>query len=277
MSALDAAERAVSASEGGEPVVLVTVVTAPNAENVGARLAVTASSMAGTLGNSDLDVRAVEIARAALDSRERCVRKVEFGRVVWELYLEPQYPQLELVIVGAGHIARPLCKIAALMEFRVTVLDDRPEFADPKWFPGASRILSVEWDDPFKEIDVAPDTFIVLVTRGHKYDYDCIQQLLEMEVQPAYLGMIGSRRRVRAAFEALVGAGVAPARLQEVRAPIGLDIGAETPEEIAVAIAAELISVRRGGGGAALTQQEHVLARVARRHETSMGKNRPDV
>ncbi len=267
----------MSASEGGDPVVLVTVVTAPNAENVGARLAVTASSMAGTLGNSDLDVRAVEIARAALDSRERGVRKVEFGRVVWELYLEPQYPQLELVIVGAGHIARPLCKIAALMEFRVTVLDDRPEFADPKWFPGASRILSVEWDDPFKEIDVAPDTFIVLVTRGHKYDYDCIQQLLEMEVQPAYLGMIGSRRRVTAAFEALVGAGVAPARLQEVRAPIGLDIGAETPEEIAVAIAAELISVRRGGGGAALTQQEHVLARVARRHETSMGTNRPDV
>ena len=113
-------------------------------------------------------------------------------------------------------------------------------------------------------VEVTANSYVVLVTRGHKYDYDCIPELLELEASPAYLGMIGSRRRVRAAFEALAADGVDPEHLKHVHAPIGLDIGAETPEEIALAIAAEIVAVRRGGAGAKLSEQERVLDRIAR-------------
>ncbi len=174
----------------------------------------------------------------------------------------------ELVVVGAGHIARPLCKLGSMLGFRVTVVDDRPEYADRSWFPEADRVGVVDLSDPFREIAIRPDSYVVLVTRGHKYDYDCILRLLEMEVEPAYLGMIGSRRRVRAAFEALVADGVDPERLKSVHAPIGLDLGAETPEEIALAIAAEIVAVRRGGSGEMLGGEEAVLDRVVRKRES---------
>lgn len=250
----------------------MTVIAAPDPEAVGRRLAVTADSVAGTLGSSEVDERAVELARASLRTREGRLERVELGEATWELYVESQGRQPELVIVGAGHIARPLCAVAAMLDFRVTVIDDRPDYAAERWFPAASRVLVVEWDAPFEAVSVGPDTYIVLVTRGHKYDYDCIQRLLTMEGRPAYLGMIGSRRRVTATFEALVADGIEPALLENVHAPIGLDIGAETPEEIAVAIAAEIIAIRRGGSGARLTEQQRVLGRVERRYEASRGR-----
>ena len=270
------AQRALAAQEGGEPVALLTVVAAPAPGSIGGRIAVTARELIGTLGSAKLDELVAELGRAALGSGERGLQRVEVGGESWELYVEPQHPRPELVIVGAGHIARPLCEITALMDFRVTVIDDRTDYADERWFPRASRVLLVDWEDPFREVDISPNSYIVLVTRGHRYDYECIQHLLTIDAHPAYVGMIGSRRRVTAAFEALIGGGVPPERLEEVHAPIGLDVGAETPEEIAVAIAAELISVRRGGSGDRLTEREGVLKRVARRHGMDEGGRRDD-
>lgn len=271
ISTVDAVERALLALEGGSPVALVTVVTAPDHGAVGRRLLVTAGAVTGRLGSSELDEGAAELAREALVARERGLRKLELDDGIWELYVESQCAPPALVIVGAGHIARPLCRIGAMIGFRVTVIDDRPEFANERLLPAAAQVLVVDYSDPFKEITVDANTYIVLVTRGHKYDYDCIQQLLALEARPAYLGMIGSRRRVRAAFEALVRDGVHPERLADVHAPIGLDIGAETPEEIALAIAAEIVAVRRGGGGGALAREEGVLDRVARAREAEQG------
>jgi xanthine dehydrogenase accessory factor len=183
----------------------------------------------------------------------------------WQLYVEPQLAVPDLLIIGAGHIARPLCRLGALLGFRVTVADDRPEYADRQHFPEATKVVLIDFGEPFVDLSVSENSYVVLVTRGHKYDYDCILELLRMKAEPAYLGMIGSRRRVRAAFEALVGDGVDPARLESVHAPIGLDIAAETPEEIALAIAAELVAVRRGGSGGQLSREERVIEKVKRK------------
>jgi xanthine dehydrogenase accessory factor len=260
----ESVRRALAAQRGGAPLALVMLVGAPDPEVVGRRLVVSTDSVTGTLGAAALDERAVELARAALASDERGLHDIEEGGERFEVYVEPQRARPELLIVGAGHIARPLCRIGALIGFNVTVIDDRPEYANRDWFPEASRVQVVGFDEPFKDVTVGPDSYVVLVTRGHKYDYDCIQQLLALDARPAYLGMIGSRRRVRAAFEALVRDGIDPARLESVHAPIGLDIGAERPEEIALSIAAELVATRRGGAGGRLSHHENVLGRVAR-------------
>ena len=265
VSAADAAGRALAAQNGGAPVALVTVISAPGMEHVGRRQIVTAEDVMGSLGAADLDERAAEIARAMLPTPSAALRTITLAGEAWDVYVESQHPLPDLVIVGAGHIARPLCMIAAMLGFRVTVADDRPEFVSDEWFPEATRLILVDFHDPFREMSISAGTYIVLVTRGHKYDYDCILQLLDMEARPAYLGMIGSRRRVRAAFGALLDYGIDPKRLRQVRAPIGLDIGAETPEEIALAIAAEIVAVRRGGRGGPLSQKEHVIQRLAQK------------
>ncbi|HEX6229879.1 MAG TPA: XdhC/CoxI family protein [Solirubrobacterales bacterium] len=265
LSAADAAARALSALEGGAPLALVTVVSAPDSRAAGLRLIVGDEAAEGTLGSRELDERAVAAAREVLVQGGRELRELESAGGVWELYIESVVAPPELLIVGAGHIARPLSRLGSMLGFRVTVVDDRPEYADRAWLPEADDIGIIDFSDPFAGLAIRPESYVVLVTRGHKYDYDCIKRLLEMDVQPAYLGMIGSRRRVRAAFEALVADGVSPSRLEHVHAPVGLDIGAETPEEIALAIAAEIVAVRRGGSGGMLAGQERVLARVARK------------
>ncbi len=261
-SAAQAARRALEAMAGGEPVAVVTVVAAPLEDALGRRIIVTADAAEGSLGSPERDRQATTLARTALAAGERTLHEVELEGGAWKLYVEPQLATPELLIVGAGHIARPLCRLGAMLGFRVTVADDRPEFASCDHFPDAAAVEIIDFAEPFKALKVTADTFIVLVTRGHKYDYDCILELLKMKAQPSYLGMIGSRRRVRAAFEALVGDGVDPARLKQVYAPIGLDISAETPEEIALAIAAEIVAVQRGGTGAKLSKQERVLDRI---------------
>jgi xanthine dehydrogenase accessory factor len=148
-----------------------------------------------------------------------------------------------------------------MLGFRVVVLDDRPEFATRERFPEAERVLEADFADPFADVPLHERSHILLVTRGHKYDYDCLVRVLRMDRQPAYIGMIGSRRRVRATYAQLLEDGVDRALLGRIHAPVGLDIGAETPEEIAVAVAAELTLVRRGGSGSPLRDVEQIASR----------------
>lgn len=271
ISAAQAARQALAALEGGTPVALVTIVQGPVDDAVGRRLVVTTDDVTGTLGSARLDTQAAELAREVLATRACGIRELELNGETWALYVESQYAAPELIVVGAGHVGQALSRFGATLGFRVSVIDDRPEFASRERFPEATRVQVVSYEDPFRDIIIGAESYVVLVTRGHKYDYDCILQLLKREAQPAYLGMIGSRRRVRATFEALVRDGVDPRRLAQVHAPIGLDIGAETPEEIALAIAAELVAVRRGGSGGVLSGKERVLDRVAAAREIEKG------
>ena len=152
-----------------------------------------------------------------------------------------------LVVVGGGHVGLALAEIGALLGFRITVIDDRPEFANAERFPMADDVRSGKIDSELDAMDLGGACSVVLVSRGHKQD--------ELELRHTvgrgapYLGMIGSRRRTRTVLESLAAGGVPRAELDRVRTPIGLDIGAETPEEIAVSILAEIVMVRRGGRG----------------------------
>ena len=207
-----------------------------------------------------LDAAALAAARAALgDPRHQDgLAEPHPGH---EVYVEVRRPVLDLVIVGAGHIARPMARLGSDLGYRVWVLDDRPDFATRERFPEAHQVIRADFSDPFRDVPVHERTHLLLVTRGHKYDYDCLVRVLRGDPLPAYIGMIGSRRRVRATFVQLLEDGIDRSKLRAIHAPVGLDIGAETPEEIAVAVAAELVRVRRGGSGASLRDLERVADR----------------
>jgi xanthine dehydrogenase accessory factor len=241
----DSLERVVEAVERGEPVALATIVRGPR---TGARLVVDCDgALHGSTGDPALDAAvAAEAASAIASGRTRRVTRDDA-----EVYVEPYAPSPSLVVCGAGHIAVPLARMASLAGYRVTVIDDRVEYANAKRFPSADEVLAEPFADALARVSITPATAVVLVTRGHRYDWDCLRTVIHSRA--GYIGMIGSRRRVRAAMLGLEQEGIPADRLARVAAPIGIDIGAETPEEIAVAILAEIVLVRRGGTGRPLS------------------------
>jgi xanthine dehydrogenase accessory factor len=264
MRAREAARHILAALAGGDPVAEVVILDGGAAELAGARMVVWAERVEGSLGSAELDERMVAAAREALRVRKPAQLEVATGGREVYVYIEPHHPPDDLVIVGAGHIARPLCRVGAMLGYRVLVLDDRPSFATRERFPEAERLLRVDFGDPFRDVPLGPGTHLILVTRGHKYDYEALRDVLRRGIELAYIGMVGSQRRVRAALEQLVREGVPRQRLERVHAPIGLDIEAETPEEIAISVAAELIKVRRGGTGASMRDRARVMERWIR-------------
>ncbi len=169
-----------------------------------------------------------------------------------EVFFEVLPAPPKLIVVGAGHIAVPLVKFAKLLDFHVTVLDDRILFANRERFPGADDIRVGDMAAELKGMPLTPSTYIVLITRGHKYDDPCLREIIHSQAK--YIGMIGSRRRIKALFEKFRNEEkIAEEILQRVYAPIGLDIATETPEEIALSIMAEIVKVRRGGEARSLS------------------------
>lgn len=263
----DAARAALEARRGGPAVAVAQAVPGS-----GRLLVFEDGRVQGRLADPVLHGRALELARQALDDGAAASAPVEAAAGSVMLYAEPHQAVEDLVIVGAGHIAMPLARLGVTLGFRVVVLDDREAFATTERFPDAADVRRVDFSDPFDGLALGPRSYVVLVTRAHRYDYDCLRQLMEADRPLAYLGMVGSRRRVRATFESLQKAGVPRERLAAVHSPIGLDIGAETPEEIAVSIAAELVAVRRrvaDGAGAPLVGKERVLERLVPRRPTT--------
>jgi xanthine dehydrogenase accessory factor len=159
------------------------------------------------------------------------------------LLIDPVLPLETVFLFGAGHVAQPTARLAAFVGFRVRVVDDRAEFADARRFPEAEEVLVVtDFDAALKGLGIDRCAFIVIVTRGHLHDKTVLMQALRTEA--GYIGMIGSRRKRDYIFNALLKQGFSEADLKRVHSPIGLDIGAETPEEIALSIVAELVQAR---------------------------------
>jgi xanthine dehydrogenase accessory factor len=243
------------------------VVDAPNAGLLGRRMlqvqGVEGTDRLGTLGLSSLDAEALRLMDEVIkDPRAHDgLRSFETVDGTFELYLEVRRPIQELVVVGAGHVAQPMAHMGALLGYRVTVLDDRPDFATRERFPEADRLVQADFSDPFAEVVLHERSHLLLVTRGHKYDYECLIRALRADPAPAYIGMIGSRRRVRATYVQLIAEGIDRTLIDRIHAPVGLDIGAETPEEIAVSVAAELVMLNRGGSGVPLKDVERVSER----------------
>ena len=159
-------------------------------------------------------------------------------------YLRRFVPEDRLILLGGGHIAVPLCKMAAMLDFAVTVVDDRPAFAAPARFPAAARVICDSFASALENLAIRPTDYVCVITRGHRWDGDCLRVILRGE-SPFYLGMIGSKRRVTGLLRLLEEEGYDSARLAAIHTPIGLKIGAETPAEIAVSICAELVQERR--------------------------------
>ncbi len=281
----EAARAALDAAAGGHAVTVVLVVDGP--VPAGSRLLVyDDGAVRGGTGRGDVDAALVAAARASAGGAASAARAasaaparavtvdVEGGhcRALIERHEAPE----ELVVVGAGHIGAALAGLGSRAGFRVTVLDDREDFVDAARLPSADRVVRMDFADPFREVALGARTWVLLATRAHRYDYDCLRRLLEASPAPRWIGMIGSRRRVRAAFSALLREGVARERVATVSAPVGLDLGAETPDEIALSIAAEIVLLRRGGTGARLAEKENVLDRLLPR-EGAAGLEAPEV
>lgn len=158
------------------------------------------------------------------------------------LFLESIGPQATVYIFGAGHLASELAPLAKRVHFQVVVVDDRPFFANVERFPEADDVLAIPLESAFQTLPVDEDSLVVIVTRGHIHDGVVLEQALASSAP--YIGMIGSRAKIRAVYEELEGRGVPREQLEKVHAPIGLDIKARLPEEIAVSILAELIQTR---------------------------------
>ena len=243
----------LDATEAGERVALLTVVgvdgSAPRA--AGARMLVWADGRTrGTIGGGNFEHRATaEALRALADGRPRRYA-VHLTRDLgmccggaMEVYIEPLTPRERLVVFGAGHVALPTAALARDLGFDVTVVDDREDYADPARFPGAT-VLNVDPRRWAASLETDARTYVLVVTHDHALDQDLLEMLLPRTW--AWLGLIGSRAKVAKFFVRLRAAGVDEALFAKVSTPVGLDIGAETPEEIAVSIAAELVRVRRG-------------------------------
>lgn len=160
-------------------------------------------------------------------------------------FYEPIALKDRLIILGGGHVALPLCEFASKTGFHVTVVDDRPEFANHLRFPWAGEVICEGFKPALRKLSIKDTDYITVITRGHRYDADCLRYILG-NAKPFYLGMIGSKRRVKGLFQMLEEEGYDRNKIDEICSPIGLDIGAVLPEEIAVSILAELISYKRG-------------------------------
>jgi xanthine dehydrogenase accessory factor len=159
-----------------------------------------------------------------------------------EVFIEPIITSEKLYIFGAGHVGQALGKIATMTGFNVIIIDDREEYANRERFPEAHKIIVSDFGDSFQQLEIDDNSFIVIVTRGHTFDELVLE--LACQTKAKYIGMIGSKKKIQSVFNNLQQKGISNEKLSEIHAPIGLDIGSETPSEIAVSILAEMIQFR---------------------------------
>jgi len=229
--------------EKGEAICLATVIASKKVNiAVGAKAIVFRDgSMEGNLGTEQSDLRLRDLALTSLNEKKCRAIEIEDGVRV---FFDALSSKNRLLVCGAGHIAVPLVRFARELDFKVTVIDDRADFANPARFPD-SDIITEEFSIALRDFPINASTYVVVITRGHEHDADCLLEILKKDT--AYIGLIGSRRRVHFVLEMLEKKGIPKNRLKEIFTPIGIPIGGESPGEIALSIAAELVCVRKKG------------------------------
>lgn len=262
-----------SALSRGEPVALMTVVrvygAAPCAP--GAKLVVRGNgAISGTFGGAATDARAREDGLKALAAGQPGLLTYhldpEQGESVGscgaslEIFVEPVRPEPRLLVAGSGYVAQALARLAVPTGWRVMLLDDRTEFVRAATLPDGVETAVGELAELLTDRQPDPMTAVVIVTRGHRSDKDALR--VALNTSAGYIGMIGSSGKVRQIFRSLLREGIPAETLRRVYSPIGLDLRAETPDEIALSIAAELLMWRRGGTGLSLREQQSILDHV---------------
>ena len=263
--------------EDGLTGALATLMNSPksgsNDARVGAKLLVKESGdKVGSLGHDELDSVVIQHSLAFLRARDdaKTFRVAEFAPQLDRLgealvLFERVEAEPRLIIAGAGHVGASLARLAAVVGYRVTLIDDRAEFVARELFASPIEqsielIAAKSWANALRDaIASGRGVSVAIVTRGHKQDEDCLQAAIDSK--PDYIGMIGSKRRTNFVLDKLREEGADEGRLKRVRAPIGLDIGAVSPEEVALAILAEIVAERHGGSGAPLSAWRRDLRR----------------
>jgi xanthine dehydrogenase accessory factor len=245
----------VAALERGQAVALLTVVRegdlAPRRPNT--RMLVWPDGRhEGALGQPSLEASAIADAQAALAERQTRYASYDLGEGNGQphtavVHIDVLLPDPTLLIVGAGHVAQPLAVIGSMMGLRVCVVDDRPEWANRERFPTAAEIAVIGYEPVHEILDpipfpMNPATYVIVTTWG--YDLPAMEQALRQD--PAYIGLVASPTKARVLFQRMRQSGFADEAIRQIRAPIGLDIGAENPAEIAVSILAEVLATARG-------------------------------
>jgi xanthine dehydrogenase accessory factor len=211
-------------------------------------------SMAGTIGGGCVEAEVWNAAREVIETEKPKHLNFSLGQDAaydnglicggqLDIFIEPILPQPSAIIFGAGHISKSLSKVAGLAGFRTTVVDDREMFANRERFPDADEVHAGEYEEIFPKLVVNESSYVVIVTRGHRDDMRVLKWAVGTPAK--YISMIGSKRKVISVIKELEREGIPRSAFERIFAPMGLDIGAISPEEIAVAVVAEMIAVRR--------------------------------
>jgi len=246
--------------KNNEPAALCTVISSQGStpRHVGSRMLVYPDGkFIGTVGGGDLEHRVLDEAWIAISEGKARILKYSMvdpargdpgvcGGTV-EVFVEPILPPALIVVIGAGHVGKAVVHLAKWLGFRVAVSDDRAEFCNPEAVPGADSYFPVPMDRLAESLNVTRRTYFVITSRGSNVDAAGLPALLE--TNPGYIGVIGSKRRWATTVKALMEKGVAEEKIAKVHSPIGLELQAETPEEIAVSIMAEILMLREQGTG----------------------------
>lgn len=243
----------------GEQAVLATVISSHGSapRKAGAKMLIKRDgTFIGTVGGGGVEQQVRQKATQVMNSGEPQIMHFDLsGRGEeatmicggqMDIFLEPIAPPETLYLFGAGHISQSTAAIGKTLGFRVVVIDPRPEYNNVERFPNADSLVVEEYDSAFPKLDVAENSYIVIYTTGHVLDEQCLQFAAGTKAE--YIGMIGSKKKIKEVKERLLQKGVSRQQLDRVCAPIGLEIGAETPQEIAISILAEIIKVKRIGG-----------------------------
>jgi xanthine dehydrogenase accessory factor len=246
------------AEELGEPAALVTVVATEGStpQKAGARMVVYPDGrIVGTIGGGCIEAEMTMRARDAIRSRRPQLASFDLtaeqagedglvcgGRM--QVFIEPIVGTPTLCLFGAGHVSQALAHMARSVGFRVEVADDRIRFANRERFPDADRIIVDRFGAAAEQMTLGPNSYAVVVTRGHGGDTEALEAALSRN--PCFVGLLGSKPKVVHISAALLDRGIPPEDVARIHSPLGLEIGASTPEEIAVSILAEMIAVRRG-------------------------------
>ncbi|PKB82001.1 MAG: hypothetical protein BZY88_05465 [SAR202 cluster bacterium Io17-Chloro-G9] len=250
----------MDAYNGGTAVSLATVVRAgKDGANQGAKLLLRMDgSTQGTLGGPELDAEAISVAqRVAEIGNVESIMTADGAEVFVEGFTTPP----TLVMVGGGHVGKATADLANMLGYRVILVDDRPEFSNPERFPYADETVVSPYDRWTDHVSVNVNSFIVVASRGHRYDDMALESALSTPAR--YIGLLGSRRKTIMIYRRLIQQGTSADRLHQVHAPVGLDIGGLTPEELAVSIMSEIIMVRRGGKGGPMQMDDRYIDRAA--------------
>ena len=260
-----------SAYLGGEPVALASLVkTTPDIDSkLGGKLLIRSDgSVEGTLGADNLNSEAIKYGIELMAYGNSKYVRSETGA---EYFVEGYTTPPQIILCGGGHVSRAIYTFAVNLGSNLTVIDDREEFANKTRFPLANVVVAESSAEGFRSIEINKNTFIVIATRGHRYDHVSLEAALNTSA--SYIGLLGSKRKTILIYEELLSKGVSIDRIKDVRAPIGLDINARTPEEIAISIMAEILMIRNGGGGNEMKLDSNLLEKTS----DKAFKNKTDV